>query len=139
MLQNLLSSATLIHGQFFPPRLIAPNLPFRERSARKSQLFKTAFPNCSHLHYCLFLLTSSFGQFLFDINNFSINKRSFSNHSVPPQPLVNTVELTTELLHLPSSSLEHKVENKFRGNSAIIVIHLQFIRFHLLGSHRPPG
>lgn len=98
-----------------------------------------AFPNCSHLHFCLFLLTSSFGQFLFDINNFSINKRSSSNHSVPPQPLVNTVELTTERLHLPSSSLEHKVENRFRGNSTIIVIHLQFIRFQLSGSHRPPG
>ena len=117
MLQNLLSSATLIHNQFFPPRLIAPNLPFREGSARsfcKIQLFKMAFPNCSHLHFCLVLLTSSFGQFLFDINNFSTNNRSSSNNSVPPQPLVNAVELTIEALHLLSFSLEHKVENRFK-------------------------
>lgn len=130
MLQNLLSSATLIHNQFFPPRLIAPNLPFREGSARKSQLFKMAFPNCSHLHFCLVLLTSSFGQFLFHINNFSTNNRSCSNNSVPPQPLVNAVELTIEALHLLSFSLEHKVEtdlNEIQLSLSSICSSLDFI------------
>lgn len=55
-----------------------------------------AFPKCSHTPLCLVLLTFSFGQFLFDINNFSTNNRSSSNNSIPLQPLVNAVELRIE-------------------------------------------